>query len=231
MVLSEQRESAPFLWGTAVHGSKLRLVTVAAVAAAACIMASASLASGAARPLQSSASDRAAHVTSTRVHRVSPLNASGHLSSHYTVARVRRGYCWTSSSIRPDLYRCFRGNLIVDPCWPAANRASVLCIVRPWSHRVLRLRLTRGLPQTFPGASRGWGLTLPSGNNCLFSSGAHDQFHGHTILYYCRRNWVLLDEPDQSQSSWTIRTARREGDHYVARGIRPLTDAWRAKGP
>ena len=213
-----------------MNGSKTWLVTVAAVAAAACIMASAPLASVAARPHQSSAGDGGI-AASTRVHRVSPLNASGQLSSHYTVASVRRGYCWTSSSIRPDLYRCFRGNLIVDPCWPAANRASVLCILRPWSHRVLRLRLARGLPATQPGASRGWGLTLRSGNNCLFSSGAHDQFHGHTILYYCHRNWVLLDEPDQSQPGWTIRTARREGDHYVARGIRPLTDAWRAKGP
>ena len=212
-----------------MNGSKMRLVTVAAVVAVACISASAPLASVAARPLPSSANST--HAASTRVHRVSPLNASGHLSSHYTVARVRRGYCWTSSSIRPDLYRCFRGNFIVDPCWPAANRASVLCIVRPWSHQVLRLRLTRHLPATHPGASGDWGLTLRSGNNCLFSSGAHDQFHGHTILYYCRRNWVLLDQPNQSQPGWTIRTARREGDHYVARGIRPLTDAWRAKGP
>jgi hypothetical protein len=62
-------------------------------------------------------------------------------------------------------------------------------------------------------------------------SGTHDLWHGHVVTYYCPRHWVLLDSPNRSRPTWRIRTARFVYGHYHGRGLRPLTDAWRPKGP
>lgn len=82
----------------------------------------------------------------TRVRRVSPLNPAGKLRRRYGVPSTARGYCWTTSSLSGRLYRCFKRNLIQDPCWKQRGRRSVICLRRLWSRRVNRLRLTRRLP-------------------------------------------------------------------------------------
>jgi hypothetical protein len=167
----------------------------------------------------------------TRVHHVSPIDPAGHLKASYRVTRSGRGYCWTSSFVSPQLYRCFLGNYIQDPCWPTAGGDAVLCLLRPWSHQVTRLRLTKRLPPTSSGAGRLWGLTLASGLNCQAPDGTHDIWRGHDVNYYCSRHWALLDQPDRSSPAWRMGTVRYLRQHYHWRGVRVLSDAWRPKGP
>jgi hypothetical protein len=167
----------------------------------------------------------------TRVHHVSPTDAAGRLKAGYRVTRSARGYCWTSSFVNPELYRCFLGNYIQDPCWPRAGGHAVLCLLQPWSREVTRLRLTKRLPPTSPGHGSLWGLTLGSGQNCQESGGTHDIWRGHDVNYYCSRHWVLLDEPDRRSPAWHMATARYLHQHYHGRGVRRLSDAWRPKSP
>lgn len=170
-------------------------------------------------------------VAATYVHHVSPINKVRKLKRGYRVTAAGRGSCWTSSFLHPELFRCFLGNYIEDPCWPEGRGASVLCLPRPWSRDVTRIRLTKRLPQPSPGRGAIWGLTLLSGNRCQVPGGTHEVWRGHDVNYYCHRRWVLLDAPDRTRRTWHIRTARRVHHHYEGRGLRQLTDAWRPKGP
>jgi hypothetical protein len=167
----------------------------------------------------------------TWVHYVSPTDASGGLKRGYHVTATHRGYCWTVSEQNPGLFRCFWRNQIQDPCWAESGHVTVVCLDRPWSHRLMRLHLTRRLPKPMPDRSGLWGLTMASGRNCQFAAGTRSWFHGHPVNYLCPRRWVLLGFPDRRDSTWRIRTARRVHGHFGARGRRPLTDAWRAKAP
>jgi hypothetical protein len=176
--------------------------------------------------------DRASTVAPpTRTHHIAPVDSSGQLKPAYRIIRSARGYCWTTSFLNPGLYRCFLGNFILDPCWTKAGRGAVLCLERPWSHQVTRLRLTKRLPRTSAGHGGLWGLTLASGLNCQVPGGTHDIWRGHDVNYYCPRHEVLLDQPDRSAPTWRIRTARYLHRHYHGRGLRDLSDAWRAAAP
>jgi hypothetical protein len=167
----------------------------------------------------------------TQVHHVSPVDSTGQLKPGYRVTDSGKGYCWTTSFVNPGLYRCFRGNFIMDPCWSNAGQTAVFCLAAPWSHSVTRLRLTRRLPPTSPGRSFLWGMTLRSGLQCAEPGGTHDRWHGHDVNYLCQRHWVLLDSPDRSRPVWRILTARYLHGHYHGRGVRPLSDAWLTKAP
>jgi hypothetical protein len=172
-----------------------------------------------------------AQARATTVERVSPLNADGNLRARYTVTSTRRGHCWTTSLVNGRLYRCLAGNNILDPCWKQPGRDAVVCLVRPWSTEVTRLRLTKRLPATDRFGPRIWGLRLGGGIgvNCLLSMGAAGTVGKHPISYLCRRGWVLLGEhPDRSRPLWTMLTARQVHGHYVARGRKPLPIAWKA---
>ena len=168
----------------------------------------------------------------TDVHWVSPVDRSGELKDGYTVEATRRGDCWTTSFVNDELYRCMQRNFIQDPCWLEAGRSprTVVCPGLPWSHAVLRLRLTDRLPQTSSGRRPAWGLRLADGRRCLFAQGATGTVHGHHISYICRGRWVLLGNPRRGHV-WHIRTAKRERGEYEPKGFRPLTDAWLAVRP
>ena len=170
-------------------------------------------------------------LAATQVHHVSPVTKLRELKPDYRVTAVGRGYCWTSSFLHPELYRCFLGNYIQDPCWSEAGRQTVICLTRPWSHRVTRLRLTRRLPSSNPGKGAIWGLTMLSGNNCQFASGAGVLFHGERVNYFCRRRWALVGDPNTDRPVWHIQTVRRVHRHFEGRGSRALTDAWRPSNP
>ena len=165
----------------------------------------------------------------TTVHRVTPLTKQGHLRGRYEVARRAKGYCWTTSFVHGRLYRCFRGNLIQDPCWKLSGRPSVVCLGVPWSTSVTRLKLTRRLPPTAAYGGRIWGLRRLDGvgGGCLASSGTGELIGSRPVTYYCHRGWVLVGNPDRTDPLWTIATAKRVGDHYELRGRRPLGTAWR----
>lgn len=176
-------------------------------------------------PLPGSASS----LMTTTVHQVTPLDANGHLRSRYTVTTSARGYCWTSSFMHGRSYRCLKGNSIMDPCWKEAGRNSVVCLLRPWSTNVTRLRLTKRLPAKEDSAGVIWGLRLGGGVGvrCQVASGAGGWIGNRHISYYCGQGWVLVGNPDRRQAVWAISTAKRVGDHYDLRGRKPLTDAWR----
>jgi hypothetical protein len=132
--------------------------------------------------------------------------------------------------MNPELYRCFQRNFIQDPCWREDGRSlrTVICLARPWARDVMRLRLTKRLPDTSTGRAAVWGLTLPRGRNCLIAQGTALMIEGHHISYFCRKRWALVDEPNHGRV-WHIRTARRTHGDWELRRKRPLTDAWKAK--
>jgi hypothetical protein len=170
-------------------------------------------------------------VQATTVKLVSPVNARGHLRARYTVRATGRGHCWTASFMNGRLYRCFKADYILDPCWKENGRNSVVCLGLPWSTSVTRLRLTRRLPAKDSHGPGIWGLRLGGGVgvNCLVSTGAGGTVGKHPISYFCRRGWVLLGNgPNRSRSRWTMLTATSVGNHYELRGRKPLTTAWKA---
>ena len=176
-----------------------------------------------------SASGTVASAPPTAVHQVTPLDSHGHVRAPYSVVAVHPGYCWTYSFENGYLYRCFQSNYIHDPCWKESGRYSVVCLVLPWSHHLVRLNLTRHLPGRGKPSSALWGLRLGDGLGlpCLVSTGAGGWIGHHHISYYCRNGWVLVDTPDRRPAAWTILTAKKVGDHYQLRGRKTLTDAWR----
>lgn len=162
---------------------------------------------------------------------MAPVTRSRELRPGYRISSYGRGYCWTTSFANPSLYRCLHGNRIQDPCWSYRTGAAVLCLAQPWQHRLLRLTLTKPLPDNSTGRGGVWGLTMMSGVNCQSSSGAHERFHGHVVSYYCSRRWVLLGHPDRRPSRWQMLTARRVGGQYRIRGTRGLRAAWIPRDP
>ena len=90
--------------------------------------------------------------------------------------------------------------------------------------------LTGHFPDDQYGHVRGWGMTLPEKLRCVFLQGASGFFHGRRINYGCRNGLLLVGEARRDRV-WHIRTARRVGDHYESRGMRPVTHAWFAKSP
>src|SRR5262245_55690728 len=134
----------------------------------------------------------------TRVLRTSPVDAAGALRPGYRVVHRARGSCFTTSTVHGRAFRCFRGNLIQDPCWRQPGRR-VACLLRPWSTRVTVLRLTSTLPRTQPGrGGRLWGLRVAGGvgRRCLFAQGATGVVRGHRLSYDCGGGWWLLGEPN-----------------------------------
>ncbi len=173
----------------------------------------------------------AAVVPGTVVHLVAPLDRAGRVRAGYTVASAGRGHCWTSSFVNGRLYRCFQTDNILDPCWKQAGRHAVVCLPKPWSHQLVRLRLTRQLPVTSTFGPSLWGLRLGDGvgANCLVSMGASGAVGQRPISYLCPHGWVLVGaKPDQSHKTWTMLTARWVDHRYRLRGSKPLPAAWKA---
>jgi hypothetical protein len=87
----------------------------------------------------------------TSLHIYSPFAADG-IAAGVHVTKHGRGYCWEGSLAdnRSDAWRCFLGNLILDPCFSTETGSSsfVLCADSPWSG-VVRLTLTRRLPRRY----------------------------------------------------------------------------------
>ena len=182
------------------------------------------------RPAVTATNATTATARTTMVRRVTVLTKAGHLRQRYTVTRHGKGHCWTSSMVNGRLYRCFKGNFVLDPCWKLSGHRAVVCLRAPWTRKVTRLRLTRKLPATDRFGPALWGLRVGDGIgvNCEISQGAAGTVDGKGISYYCQHNWVLLGHPDRSTSPWTIATAKRVNGHYERRGRHHLRVAWKA---
>ncbi len=149
---------------------------------------------------------------------ITPFTADGHLRNALRVSREVRGNCEAGSDSLPNnVYRCFFGNTVADPCWRdwRASAPAVVCLEEPWARTVVRILLT-GPPSPSSGHSdlrtEPWGITLRSSARCLAAQGAHDTLTGNgngpVIDYYCGRNLALVRGINRSHATWTIRAAR-----------------------
>jgi len=168
----------------------------------------------------------------TSIHRVLPVDARGKLLRGYRVADSARGRCFSASLLAPGLFRCFRGNTILDPCWKQAGRHDVLCLTEPWSHRLLRVRVGGKLPPPAGFPARWWAVRAggPVAGHCTAAMGAAGVVHGEPVTYLCAHGWVLLgDGPDRRTPIWSMVAARRvHGGSYRVHGPVPLSLAWKA---
>jgi len=168
----------------------------------------------------------------TVVVMVSPVDANGHLLPGYHVVKHQRGAkCTPHSIFTGNAYKCVTHNTW-DPCWVTGNHTFVDCLPSPYSHRVIRLRVTRGYhnkgglgqPKKLP-----WGLLLANGVKTTVIPGDFGEVQGMRINYSYSSAFktVLYGPPDKSESLWRIRKARDAGGfHFKPAGWVTINKAW-----
>jgi hypothetical protein len=169
----------------------------------------------------------------TSSHLFAPFNGGG-LAAGVNIGKSGEGYCWEGSiaDTRPDAWRCFLGNFILDPCFSneAGTSVFVLCADSPWSS-VTKLTLTKVLPRSLanpeasdPTNGRPWGLELTDGTQCVGLTGATGAIAGLGIAYGCKGEGVLAGEPRRRSATWTI----FYGSSFKASSLseRPIAEAW-----
>jgi hypothetical protein len=130
------------------------------------------------------------------------------------VGKTGDGYCWEGSiaDTRPDAWRCFLGNFILDPCFSNDTGTSkfVICADSPWSP-VTKLSLTKKLPRSLanpaksdPTTGRPWAIELIDSTRCVALTGATGAIAGLGIDYGCAEGSVLAGEPRRTNAMWTI---------------------------
>jgi hypothetical protein len=190
----------------------------------ACVFVGAGPASGAAP-----ASAQAA----TLRERYTPFTATGAAKPSLRVTPHFGGNCNSASFIvRGDVFRCFDGNFIRDPCYHDAatsaqtQRDVVLCVSSPWSRSAVRLRAdTLDHSGALKVGAPPWALELASGVRCVFAEGATNVVGGRRLNYVCTHGRFGFGVPDTSQPTWRIRLAR----DFNGRGLRKVAIgvAWR----
>jgi hypothetical protein len=170
------------------------------------------------------ASATAAASRPTTVHRFVAFQG-GRVASGLDTVKQASGHCWTSSIAdgRADAWRCFLGNLILDPCFSngRSSQPYVVCSAAPWSTKVTLLSLTKRLPLSM--ANKGshtlampWGIVTAGGKRCTAVTGTTSPVAGKLIRYYCRGGGVLAGWPDRRAPVWTISFARSETAHRLS---------------
>lgn len=165
----------------------------------------------------------------TAVHYYVAFKA-GRLAPGLTVSTSVRGSCWSTSGLMTRRYawRCFRGNLIYDPCFSATPRGRlVACPKRPWSKRVLLMRLTRPLPAWKLYKSRRyvpWGIWTSMGKRCFKLSHWQSEVTGKRVTHYCVGRGVLAGFADRRRPTWTIYCAPSLRSKRVT--LVGITDVW-----
>jgi hypothetical protein len=149
----------------------------------------------------------------TDVEYLSPVNADG-LRAGFNLVQTLDGDCsGGSEAAQTTAYRCFTGDLVIDPCWPdpATSPDTVVCLTKPWSRDVTRINTASLPPPEAPAPTDldfPWGVELTTGEHCLISQGAHSTFNGRPIDYECdNSDLVLLRTPDRNEPLWTFDTA------------------------
>jgi hypothetical protein len=169
----------------------------------------------------------------TSSHIYAPFNG-GTVAAGVKVAKTARGYCWTSSGAdrRPDAWRCFLDNQILDPCFSneAGTSGFVLCAQDPWSI-VTKLGLTKALPRTQanpetadPTARAPWAVQLSDGTRCTALTGATGAIAGLGLDYGCTGGTVLAGVPRRTTSAWKIFYA--SGFKAKTLSERSISEAW-----
>lgn len=174
----------------------------------------------------------------TQVLSVRPVDASGHLAAGYFVQQVVSGACSPGSDLGVSAYRCSgtTNHSIYDPCWAEGSPAkSVLCLDSSWSTSPTRITLSgplTALPPPGPAVPP-WGLQLANGLRCTAVQGAHGQFNGRAIDYYCGGTYtgpVVLRGIDLSRPVWVVQTATPNGAGGYTMGPKVfVSTAWNAQ--
>ena len=143
------------------------------------------------------------------------------------------GDCASASFIvRGDVFRCFQGDFIRDPCYYDALTSDqldhdiVLCVGSPWARSAVRLRADiLDLSGLLPLGAPPWALELANGARCVFAEGATNVVGGRRLNYVCGGTRVLFGVPDTSHATWRIRMARS----FTGAGMRKVAIrvAWR----
>ena len=173
----------------------------------------------------------------TAVLHVSPVDADGVLKPNYTIAhRYDGARCQRQSATTGTAYRCYTPQApggVYDPCWVTQTDEHVVCMTRPWKHRVVQLTVTGGYDDTDPfrQTATPWGVLLDSGNHCLFQPGSVHSIDGRPLRYYCRHHIVLAGRFDRTHQQWRIRTYRdttpnAANSTYVWHGFARVATAW-----
>jgi hypothetical protein len=163
--------------------------------------------------------------TATRQVRVSPVTSTGARAGGFRVAiTAANAMCEPGSEAIGNAYRCFAGNAIYDPCWAEkAPTPTVLCLPYPWSRSEVSLRVRGQLgaipSQGGPGLGEPWGVELRGGQRCLLAQGAHTEFAGHVIDYYC------------STKLWLLRGLTERGPVWRADSVIVSTAGKQSRGP
>lgn len=176
----------------------------------------------------------------TTIAVVSPVDRRGCPRPNFRIERLPgAGYCIRASSAVGGAiaWRCTAGNALVDPCWVAAveseRGSTVVCMLSPWSLKAVQIEVTREL--TFGGRASGqrrspWGVQLTDGTRCEAYQGAHSDYKGRVVDYYCgngnKPGVVLLRGADHSSAGWTYDSARFTGTKYLRGPTVQVRIAW-----
>lgn len=174
----------------------------------------------------------------TKVLYAAPVDMLGQPVGGLPVAAQASASCESGSDSvgNVEVYRCFAGNGVLDPCWVDAADG-VLCMQSPWATSVEHLTAA-GIP---PGVDTvgtrlddPWGVQLTTGARCVALQGAHDSFGTRVVDYSCSGGPVaglaLLRGIDRSTPYWTYQSVVYNGSNKVAGPTVSVASAWYA-GP
>jgi hypothetical protein len=205
---------------------------LAAIALLAAMAASTGVsAAGTARPAASAPTD---------VRTVGPLDPTNRLAHGYRIThRYGDANCEIGSPTVGKAYQCFTPQAsqgIFDSCWVQAHKAFVVCLVKPWQHKVARLHVTRGYGDSggFLTVHEPWGVRLAGGPRCLVILGPVHSAGGRRVNYGCSHKVVLAGKILRHGATWRARAYRtvHHGGHvvtYRSLGALPLSVAWSGK--
>lgn len=175
----------------------------------------------------------------TSVVHLRPVDAQGRLTTGFTVGhQFTDANCQSGSPTVGNAYECVTpqsGQGVYHSCWVQTDHSYVVCLVKPWQHRVVRLHVTRGYDDStgFETVHRPWGLQLGATLRCLVILGPTDTTRGRTVRYACNHKTVLAG-PIHRGSTWHAHAYRKihHGGHhltYRSRRIMPIATAWFGK--
>ena len=167
----------------------------------------------------------------TRRLHVSPVTSAGIAVRGYRVtSRASGASCEPGSEAIGQAYRCFAGNAVYDPCWPAKTASpTVLCVADPWLRTAAELKVSSALgaiPATGPSAGEPWGVQLASGQRCVLAQGAHNEFSGQVVDYYCRPGLALLRGLNRKPATWTARSVLTRAGKLLGGPVEQIQLAW-----
>lgn len=183
----------------------------------------------------------AASRVATQQRTVSPVDDGNQLAAGYRIAHnYGNASCESGSPTVGKAYECFTPQSsegIYYSCWVQANQNFVLCLDKPWQHKVVRLHVTRGYGDSsgFDKVQRPWGVRLANGYRCLVILGPVHTTHGQPVNYYCNHNRALAGKINERHRVWMVRTFREvhhpgRPTEFRSTGSRAIAVAW-AGGP